>query len=227
MGFALQTSKPVFPVEYPQIRPSAPPPPDILPIPSRALTDQGSIGQVAHGLSDETAKLLHVTRDVTTKLYNFHHGILEHTDIQSLMDKRSEIQKYLVSLPSANDPKDRAHRGDGIYETCRLAARIYWGCIYTTTPFSADTNNIHMVALKVALEKTDDELWWNATPEALVWVCLVGGAAARHRPERRWFVARLGPMMVTLGDKRPAELQKSLLTFGWLARMCEARLKLF
>jgi hypothetical protein len=191
------------------------------------LTDQGFIEQVAHGISGETVKLLYAMRDVTMRLYNFHHDMLEHTDIQSLMDKRSEIQEYLLSLPSANDPEDRAHRGDDIYEICRLAARIYWGCIYTTTPFSADTNSIHMVALKAALEKTNDELWWNAAPEVLIWVCLVGGAVARHRPERRWFVARFGPTMVTLGDQRPAELRRSLLTFGWLAGMCEARLKLF
>src|SRR5947209_19743937 len=100
MGFALQTSKPVFPAEYRQIYPSASPPPDILPIASRALTGQVSIGQVAHGFRDETVKLLHAMRDVTIRLYNFHHGRLEHTDIQSLVDKRSEIQEYLVSLPS-------------------------------------------------------------------------------------------------------------------------------
>jgi hypothetical protein len=227
MGFALQTSKPVFPAKYLQIHPSASPPPDILPIKSGALTDQGPTGQVAHGFKGETAKLLHAMRVVTMGLYNFHHGVLEHTDIQSLVDKRSEIQEYLVSLPSANDPEDRAHRGDDIYEACRLAARIYWGCIYTTTPFSADTNGSHMVALKAALEKTNDELWWDAAPEVLVWTCLVGGAAARYRPERGWFIARLGPTMVTLGEKRPTELQGSLLTFGWLAGMCEARLKLF
>jgi hypothetical protein len=224
MGFALQTSTPVFPVEY---LPSASLPPDILPITSRASTDPGSIDQAARNISGEAAKLLHVMRDVTMGLYYFHHGILEHTDIQSLMDTRSEIQEYLLSLPSANDPEDHTYRGDDVYETCRLAARIYWGCIYTTTPFSADTNSSHMEALKVALEKTNDQLWWNAAPEALVWVCLVGGTAARHRPERKWFVARFGPMMVTLGDKRPAELQRSLMTFGWLAGMCEARQKLF
>jgi hypothetical protein len=227
MGFALQTSKPVFSTEYPQVHPSASPPPNILPIESRAWTDQGSTDQAAHGFRGETVKLLDAMRVVTMRLYNSHHGVLEHTDIQSLVDKRSEIQEYLVSLPSANDLEDHAHRGDDIYEACRLAACIYWGCIYATTPFSADTNSVHMVALKAALGKTDDELWWNAAPEALVWACLVGGAAARHRPERGWFIARLGPTMVTLGENKPAEMQKSLLTFGWLAGMCEARLKLF
>jgi hypothetical protein len=79
MGFALQTSKPVFSVQYPQIHPSASLSPDIPPIASRALTAQGSIDQVAHGFSDETVKLLHAMRDVTVRLYNFQHGILEHT----------------------------------------------------------------------------------------------------------------------------------------------------
>jgi hypothetical protein len=99
------------------------------------------------------------------------------------MDKRSEIQEYLVSLPSANDPEDRSHRGDDMYEACRLAARIYWGCIYTTTPFSADTNSIHMAALKVALGKTEDELWWNAAPEAwsgFAWLGVLPRVAGRN-----------------------------------------------
>lgn len=40
------------------------------------------------------------------------------------------------------------------------------------------------------------------------------GALPRYRAERGWFVARLGPVMATLGRGKPAKLQKSF-AFPW------------
>jgi len=121
------------------------------------------------------------------------------TDYKS---KAAEVQKRLMSLPSAHTPGLATSR-DWVYEACRIAALIYTASIVFRLPFSvtADPRRNPLVfeaefcsradagrslrttrlsnALYEALNRTDVNNVWGNMSGVLYWVCAVGAAAAR------------------------------------------------
>jgi len=121
------------------------------------------------------------------------------TDYKS---KAAEVQKRLVSLPSAHTPGLTTSR-DWVYEACRIAALIYTASIIFRLPFSvtADPCRNPLVfeaeffssadagrslrttrlsnTLYEVLNRTDLDNVWGNMSGVLYWICAVGAAAAR------------------------------------------------
>ncbi len=63
-------------------------------------------------------------RDVTVLLKGLYHSRLSKNNITTLLTKRSNIQRKLLSLPSADDVRDHSQKDDYVFQSCRLAALI-------------------------------------------------------------------------------------------------------
>jgi hypothetical protein len=69
--------------------------------------------------------------------------------------------------------------------------------------------------LKVALRDTKDDMWLEANPFLLSWLCLTGIAASEGVQQRAWFYSRQGPVFMALVNG-PSCIQGVLAYYRWL-----------
>lgn len=142
-----------------------------------------------------TQALLRTLRDVT-------HSLLYPRSARALPTPAEEAERQRLCrkvscLPSA-EVQGTDEFGDWKYESCRLAAVIYTTAIAQRVPFSAApllASTTSLVSkLKAALERSDLSDCWGDMAGVLLWIALVGGAAAKNlpkekAPERRYIAA--------------------------------------
>jgi hypothetical protein len=171
--------------------------------------------------------ILRAINEATVVFDKFHQKIvIDEKDMESTIQKwsclREKLNFLFLSSP-ADSSKDHQNRVDYIYESCRLAATIYWSSVHNLIPFSAAVHNEHVLALKAALHKTDIISWLIAAPEAFIWICLTGAAASQQNLERAWFVARMGPIVIALGTEELAAVKEGFSHFQWVAQVCTSK----
>ncbi|KAF4310883.1 hypothetical protein GTA08_BOTSDO13560 [Botryosphaeria dothidea] len=150
--------------------------------------------------SKYTAELLHDLREATGLFLTHYsdkgaaatnHPSPGKTDPKSL-HVRSYLMQQIGSKPSAEDP-DSPVFGDWYYESVRILSHIYATSIYHMVPFSVaailakeallpERPSISVPErLKLAIEKTHPEpdlCWGPLMTRVLLWITVVGGAAA-------------------------------------------------
>ncbi|KAK7712208.1 hypothetical protein SLS57_007884 [Botryosphaeria dothidea] len=150
--------------------------------------------------SKYTAELLHDLREATGLFLTHYsdkgaaatnHPSPGKTDPKSL-HVRSYLMQRIGSKPSAEDP-DSPVFGDWYYESVRILSHIYATSIYHMVPFSVaailakeallpERPSISVPErLKLAIEKTHPEpdlCWGPLMTRVLLWITVVGGAAA-------------------------------------------------
>ena len=177
------------------------------------------------GLCEDTADCLYKLRNVSILQHSLWQGRQPNAQIINMFsEKLSELQAKLLTWHN-----DIAHgnvllKHDPVSRSCRLAALIYWRALSRLSQLTSLTSMSYAKSLKIALSETNLLKSWSSIPETLLWVCLVGAAAAGPHL-RGWFVARLGPVMMALGIKDFSSCQASMLHFGWLVRMSKSSLQ--
>ncbi|EKG13213.1 hypothetical protein MPH_09493 [Macrophomina phaseolina MS6] len=150
--------------------------------------------------SKYTAELLNDLRDATGLFLTYHSGTgapsarqpsPQKPDAESL-HVRTYLMQRIASKPSAEDPESPVF-GDWYYESVRILSHIYATAIYHMVPFSVaailakETLLPERLSLsvperlKLAIEKTHPEpdfCWGPLMTRVLLWICVVGGAAA-------------------------------------------------
>lgn len=216
MGAALGTSKPMFqPSKLVVGNPSQ----DILGLlPIRTtFYEQHSTFSTARGVDEKIISLLSMVRMFNMQLSLIQNKNWTEERASAFLNAGSQLRRRLFSLATTGTDQDHLHPKYHQYECCRLAAQIYVESIFSPLSFSTPVNYYYVRELAVALQKVDSPSDWSPIPEALVWICLVGGAAAKEQPERRWMVAHLGPTMLSLGMLYFEDLMRSLIFFMQLS----------
>ena len=106
-----------------------------------------------------------------------------------------------------------------VREACRLAGLIYFRALFHNIPFSSSQNTVIMQGLKAALENSILS-GWNGAPGLLLWVLLVGTAAARSNGEENFFAGHLSTTCFCLVTHW-YDVQQILATFLRMERMVE------
>ncbi len=108
-----------------------------------------------------------------------------------------------------------------IREACRLAGLIYFRALFYNIPFSSPDNVVVMQGLRAALENSVLS-GWDGSPGLLLWVLLVGTAAARSKAEEGFFAGHLSTTCFCLVVKWH-DVQQMLATFLRMERRVEKR----
>ncbi|KAH0842789.1 hypothetical protein FOPE_07943 [Fonsecaea pedrosoi] len=205
----------------------------------RTATLWGMLGTCPNELRDEFTYSSLFDLGLTTELavvwvamQRYEHGVerfvdgaLPDLDLARLCDRRNLIQHTLLSLPSHADLPS-ATRPRPIYEPTRLAMLIY--ALTVIFPLPAQTAPIPILVrqLKSALRESDMRSISSShqAERLLMWILVIGGAAARDVPEERvWFVAALRRLTSPLGIKKFEDLKQAVLKrILWLDRACDA-----
>ena len=92
---------------------------------------------------------------------------------------------------------------DSFYVACRCAANIHLKSMGQVIPYSSDGNQKLVKQLGLALSQTSKSMWHETEPEIYIWLCFTGAAADQEG--KTWFLAKAGPVVMSL---KPDELQK-------------------
>ena len=209
MGAALGTSKPIFKLPESHLHNPIQDSLGILPI-RKATHIQDSRSPHSFSVHEKTVSLLSTIREVNMLLFNLLGREWTEESIDVFFDAKCRLQRKLSSLSLEGTHQDHASLSIHRYECCRLAAQIYLESIFSPLSFLNPVNDDYVGELKVALQIVNHVSDWSPIPEALVWVCLVGGAAAIGRPERKWMLVHLGPPMLAVGMLHFEELMTSM-----------------
>lgn len=106
-----------------------------------------------------------------------------------------------------------------VREACRLAGLIYFRALFHNIPFSSSHNAVIMQGLKAALENSILS-GWNGAPGLLLWVLLVGTAAARSNRDENFFAGHLSTTCFCLVTHWH-DVQQILAMFWRMERMVE------
>lgn len=134
------------------------------------------------------------------------------------VDQCASIEHDLESMPFMTDTDSKA---DHIYEACRLAALIYLRALVHNIPFGNLANSQLMQTLRFSVSSSIfDE--WNEIPGVLLWVLLVGTAAARNSTENVFFAGQLSTTSRCLLPLL-CNVQKVLQKFMWVESVVDDR----
>lgn len=228
MCAALNTSRPLFLKPHGWQSPCYPASSIAFPIRSHLDIDDRHEVIRASGLSDTLMGILYEIQ-ATTALLQFFNDHRVNPSVPTISSRRlpnrvriltTLLTPAILNCRSSVLNTTASLEIDFVIETIRLACLIYWDAITTLTPFTSPVYTPHVINLKIAMQRTNVHISWALLPETLIWACLVGATAAGTRPERGWFIAVLGPVIVAFGATSMKQAQASLLVFGWLVRMC-------
>ena len=119
----------------------------------------------------------------------------------AVVQARFQIQEALnnVDMPQTlAATRSHAPVSVALETVCLIAASICSRLIESSTPESEHAPLQEVGQLRLALEGTDT-LDWDGGWEVLLWILLVAITADKHRPDRRWFIARLVTLLISLG----------------------------
>lgn len=120
----------------------------------------------------------------------------------AVVQVRVQIQEAFnnVEIPQPPGPaRSDAPVSVALETVCQITASICWRLIEPPSPESEHAQLKELEQLRLALEETNP-LDWDGGLEVLLWVVLLAIAADKHGPNRRWFMAHLVALLISLGD---------------------------
>ncbi|KAK9312479.1 hypothetical protein V1522DRAFT_438361 [Lipomyces starkeyi] len=136
----------------------------------------------------------------------------------SLLFESQQISKKDVRNPILEDELLADEPGDEnlLHAACSCAAYILLNSLRRVIPFSSDENQGAVEQLRSYLSQLNDDQWLEADRETIVWLCFTGAAAAKEN--RTWFLAKVGPVVMSL---KPDELRLFKLGAVHLCRLLQ------
>ena len=198
--------------------------------PGKLRNDSLFSGLFDMGITDDLALVLVAMQQYEKNVQLFIDGALPNLNLARMCDERNLIQHTLSSQPKYADlPAPSLPRS--IYEPTRLAMIIYSLTVIFPLPAQTAPISAYMILLKEALQDSETRPYWSSTPQSkclLVWILMIGAAAARDMPkDRSWFVAALRRLTLPNGIKDFEFLKKEVLSrILWLDLACDVAGKL-
>lgn len=180
---------------------------------------QNDITNVFQGLQ-QLSRTLAAVRSSKTK----------HLDALVFIDKVLVLERQLLLSLISNDLPHTSPLDTFILQSCTHAAFIYiYSTLHTTIrdlPLRSPFFGILIGRLRTALDHSGFLLAWSHTnPIMLLWVLVVGAAAAYRRPQRPWFVTQLTGVCAILNIQGLEEMRLSLRKMMWVDGALDSTLK--
>ncbi|PTB49022.1 hypothetical protein M431DRAFT_535204 [Trichoderma harzianum CBS 226.95] len=106
------------------------------------------------------------------------------------------------------------------YAACWHAASIYLNSLKRGIPFSSDENQIFVEKLRSCImvfpKDNDREL----DREIYVWLCFTGAAVANR--DKTWFLAKVGPTVMSLSQKQLGDFKRGVIQFAYIVQKLES-----
>jgi hypothetical protein len=166
--------------------------------------------------------LLDLLRHVHETTLKFECQMLEdEPDTSSRTRSRARVLRRMSEvfsedeLLSFNETTD----SDSFHVACRCAANIHLKSMGQVVPFSSDGNQKLVNQLALALSQTNNALWHEMEPDIYIWCCFTGAAAAQEG--KTWFLAKAGPVVMSLNPDELRQFKLGVLRFCRLVRYVE------
>lgn len=160
--------------------------------------DPQQCSQRTHALLRKACELTSLAREMVqlrqSKMYDpafqFHSN-----PGQKLRDIEGQVNELSAGIRAISDVTDAA--GDHIFESCRIAAMIYATSIIHKVSFTDSAGcltgrseyQVSVSRLIEMLQQTNLVGCWDNMIGTLLWITLVGGAAAKEPQEKNWLMA--------------------------------------
>lgn len=118
--------------------------------------------------------------------------------------------------PSNNFTKGYLEKGSSLHAACWYAANIHLNSLKRGIPFSSDENQVLLEKLRSCITvfpKNDDV---ELEGEIYIWLCFTGAAAAKIN--KTWFLAKIGPTVMSLSQKQLCDFKKGVNRFAYIVQ---------
>ncbi|KAL7905073.1 hypothetical protein GGI35DRAFT_471951 [Trichoderma velutinum] len=119
-----------------------------------------------------------------------------------------------------NYPNGDFEEDGPLHAACWYAASIYLNCLKRGIPFSSDENQIFLEKLRSCImifpKDNDREL----EREIYVWLCFTGAAVAKR--DKTWFLAKVGPTVMSLSQKQLSDFKRGVIQFAYVVQKLES-----
>jgi hypothetical protein len=116
---------------------------------------------------------------------------------------------------------------DAITQACQSAALIFWYLFLDDEyvgPFCMNFLQRLVQKLRYALCRGSMDTWVRTSPEAQIWICLLGTAAALDLNDRVWFSLRHGQPVICVESKGASVFLQSWSMYSWANQRRKERL---
>ncbi|KAL6693445.1 hypothetical protein J3F84DRAFT_401331 [Trichoderma pleuroticola] len=153
----------------------------------------------------------------------------------SLLSLLHEVHDNLLNFNPQTIPADywkiplytRDKYPDGNFEedgpfhaACWYAASIHLNCLKHGIPFSSDENQMFLERLRSCImvfpKDNDREL----EREIYIWLCFTGAAVAKR--DKTWFLAKVGPTVMSLSQRQLGDFKKGAIQFAHIIQRLES-----
>jgi hypothetical protein len=100
---------------------------------------------------------------------------------------------------------------------CWCAAKIHLNSLKRGIPFSSDENQLLLEKLRswiIIFPKNKDE---ELEREIYIWLCFTGAAVAKK--DKTWFLAKVGPTVMSLSEKQLGDFKKGVTRFAHVIKI--------
>lgn len=153
------------------------------------------------------------------------HQVILQFEVQLLSTRPEEVISTLQQI-SPKLLQSFCEYGDLIVASSRIDKHLPLACIYAAKihlnslvaghPFSSNNNQTLVNGLVGSLSQLISGARQAVDPATFIWLCFTGAAAAQT--EKAWFLAIVGPVVMSLRGKDLELVKSGLLRFYWLLR---------
>lgn len=177
---------------------------------------------ILHGLTPEVIELFDAISAVTMAIEHHLSGESRGLTLTAIARTRTTCQLRLLSLSTASEIFEMPEEAPYVYEAVRLTANIYAIGVIFPIPRSSAVLQTLVQKLAAAIEEAELERYGNLIPDLLLWILVLGGIAALHKPERSWYVDRLVTFSRVWDVVKWSDVKAVLVRFLWLDSACGA-----
>jgi hypothetical protein len=106
------------------------------------------------------------------------------------------------------------------HAACWYAASIYLNSLKRGIPFSSDENQILVEKLRSCIMVFPKDNVGELEREVYVWLCFTGAAVAKR--DKTWFLAKVGPTVMSLSQKQLGDFKRGVIQFAYIVQQLES-----
>ncbi|KAL7929765.1 hypothetical protein V8C35DRAFT_314735 [Trichoderma chlorosporum] len=153
----------------------------------------------------------------------------------SLLSLLNEVHDALLAFDQSTLPEDvwemslyTKHKfvkkdfeeDNPFYAACWYAASIHLNCLKCRMPFSSYKNQILVEKLRSCIMVFPKDNEGELEREIYIWLCFTGAAVAKR--DKTWFLAKVGPTVMSLNQKQLGEFKKGAIQFAYAVQALES-----
>lgn len=131
-------------------------------------------------------------------------------NVQRQRDIDGELNEVRAQISAVNNTK---HDGDWVYESCRIATTLWAAATSQKVPLMEAAASLErksvmeapITKLVHAIKQTDISTCWDNMAGVLLWMTMIGGAAAKEQEEKSYLLAvSVRCIIVLMGEHKYA-----------------------